>query len=404
MGDKKTINMTELKINVEGHGTEETKKLNNKETIKMDFPTGLYTKLEDLFINENSKVFKKVLFIVYLINQGTWNKGQGRYNNYYELSTNHMKGYLSLNKMMSPIMKKLVDNQIIKKSGIGIKGSNYTKYSMVERFDFSNMNPSTLTTIYLTKADGVYINKYITDDYIVKYAVNKTNKTEVRTPIKINKEVDVKIETVNATVEDVNMSEEIKNIKMTLQELMNKMTALENENAELRNALNNKADIVSTLKNEIQQYTSSRLEEPITFEKPDVVDVVESDDDKVNTPFFTDDEDDIDFGADLLNKVNALIAPDDDVDFTQIFDVHGEFEKPKITLESIKSPVEKQLNTVVKRHIKSAGDINKLVKFITANNDSLITAQQLLSTGVGMSGATANRLIDDLKVIQFSPN
>lgn len=395
MVGKKNKNMTELKINVEGQGTEETKKVNNKETIKMDFPTSLYTKLEGIFINENSKVFKKVLFIIYLINQGTWNKAQGRYNNYYELSTNHMKGYLSLNKMMSPIMKKLIDNQIIKKSGIGINGSNYTKYSMIERFDFSKMNPSTLTTIYLTKADGVYINKYISDDYIVKYAINKDKmKKEVTTPIKINKEADVKIETVNTTVEDVNMSEEIKNIKMTLQELMNKMTALENENAELRNALNKKADIVSSLKSEIQQHTTSRLEEP------DVIDVHEADDDKANTPFFTDD-DDIDFGEELLNKVNALIAPDDDIDFTQIFDENGEFEKPKITLESIKSPVEKQLNTIIRRHIKSASDISKLVKFITANNDSLITSQQLLGIGVGMSGATANRLIDDLKVINF---
>ena len=162
-----------------------TTKNNNKETIKLDIPTALYNELEIVFENEKSKVFKKILFIIYLINQGTWNSKTKQYNSYYELSINHMKGYLSLNKMMSPIINTLIEKGVIKKSGIGINGNNYTKYSMVQPFSFTKMEEKDVTTIFLTTEDGAYVSKYINDNYIVKYSVNKANR-ELK---KVEKEV-----------------------------------------------------------------------------------------------------------------------------------------------------------------------------------------------------------------------
>jgi len=187
-----------------------TTKNNNKETIKLDIPTALYNELEVIFESEKSKVFKKILFIVYLINQGTWNSKTKQYNSYYELSINHMKGYLSLNKMMSLIINTLIEKGVIKKSGIGINGNNYTKYSIVQPFSFSKMDKKDVTTIFLTTEDGAYVSKYINDKYIVKYSVNKANR-ELKT---VEKEV-VNIEKVGKILEKNNMDleKEIENLK-----------------------------------------------------------------------------------------------------------------------------------------------------------------------------------------------
>lgn len=382
---------------------------NNKESIKMDFPTTLYNKVEQLFIDEKSKVFKKVLFIIYLINQGTWNKSQQRYNDYYELSQNRMKGYLSLNKLMTPILKKLVENKIIRKSGIGINGVNYTKYSMVERFDFKKISPSNHTPVYLTNADGVYVSKYINDDYIVKYAVNKKKNTQPKK--EVNQPV---IETETAS--NVIMVEELDKINMTLNELINKYSALEskldvleNENKELREQLNNKADIASALKKEMAQHVNTavntRFEEPISDVNPDEVatDIIYDSiqDDKANTPFFSDD--DIDFGEDLIKRVEALIMPEEDIDFSKVFiSDDTSIEQPKVDINSLQSPIEKKLNTIIKRHIKPVAQIKMLSKFILANQEQEITAPMILNVGVGMSGATANRILNDLKLININ--
>lgn len=184
------------------------KETNNGITVKTDFPTELINDLQKIFIGTKPKVFKKVLFIVYLINQGTWNKNNNRYNTYYELSPNRLKGYLSLNKQLSPIMKQLVENKIIYVSGIGITGENYTQYSMVKRFDFKKLNSSMSTPVFFTDKDGVYVPRYISDGYIVKYAKsypkpnNIEQKDEVNTSDEINNK---KIMNIIAAVFDFNI-------------------------------------------------------------------------------------------------------------------------------------------------------------------------------------------------------
>ncbi|QQT29845.1 hypothetical protein I6I99_21255 [Sphingobacterium multivorum] len=156
--------------------------VNKNQTIKVDLPSKLITQLEEIFPSVNSKTFKKILFIIFLINKGKWNSLTKRYENYYELSIKSLKTYLSLNSKLSPIIKTLLDSNIIAKVGGYTTGVNYQKYKISHPFNFQEAKEE-LTTLFLTSDDGAYVRKYIADGYIVKYTsitpIAKEQSTDV---------------------------------------------------------------------------------------------------------------------------------------------------------------------------------------------------------------------------------
>lgn len=372
--------------------------------VNMMFPTELLKKLEVLFADDKID-FNKVLFTVYWINKGKYNSLKGKNESYQEVSSRYGNWISLIGKKGADFIKKLVDGGIIKKVSGYVTAKHYTRYTLVNPFNYKGGDATgDIWTIYtLYPEDGAFIKKYLSDKHVVRI---KTNTTKANTIAKPKVEDSLKVEQGEA----IDITAEINKINMTLNELINKVTALENENKELREQLNNKADIASALKKEMAQHVNTavnkRFEEPISDVNPDEVatDIIYDSiqDDKANTPFFSDD-DDIDFGEDLIKRVEALIMPEDDIDFSKVFiSDDTSIEQPKVDINSLQSPIEKKLNTIIKRHIKPVAQIKMLSKFILANQEQEITAAMILNVGVGMSGATANRILNDLKLINFN--
>ncbi|MGJ1194582.1 hypothetical protein [Sphingobacterium siyangense] len=378
-----------------------TTKNNNKETIKLDIPTTLLNELEVIFESEKSKVFKKILFIIYLINQGTWNVKTKQYNSYYELSINHMKGYLSLNKMMSPIINTLIEKGVIKKSGIGINGNNYTKYSMVQPFSFSKMDKKDVTTIFLTPEDGAYVSKYINDNYIVKYSVNKANR-ELKT---VEKEV-VNIEKVGKILEKNNMDleKEIENLKDMVASMQ---MQIEQQKEQINQLVNNSINHV------VVQPSTAIVEEVVNnnqyFEPQYVNDsegnMVSSSEDVyastlierkkikgADTPFFKDEE--LEVENKIHFNVEAYIIPDTNNEI--VFDndrQQVEIKEVKQVEEVTVSEKELTATRICSRHIKDIKTKKEIVKYFLNNNN--ISVQEIINKGI--SGATATRLYAELQ-------
>ncbi len=145
---------------------EEIELSNKREAIKIDIPSGLLSQLETLFADETPKTFKKILFIIYIINQGKYNSSKKSYEQFYELSRTKLKSYLSLNSKLSVILDKLISNKIIAKNEGYLYNNHYQKYKMVNFFDYKNCEK----TIYLNFNDGAYVNRYIKDGYIIRYS------------------------------------------------------------------------------------------------------------------------------------------------------------------------------------------------------------------------------------------
>ncbi len=372
---------------------------NNKETIKVDIPTTLLNKLEVIFESEKSKVFKKILFIVYLINQGTWNVKTKQYNSYYELSINHMKGYLSLNKMMSPIINTLIESGVIKKSGIGINGNNYTKYSMVQPFSFTKMEEKDVTTIFLTTEDGAYVNKYINDNYIVKYSVNKANK-ELKTT---EKEV-VNIEKVYKILERNNMDleKEIENLKdmvafMQMQIEQQKEQINQLVNNSINHVVAQPSTVIEEVVNNNQYFEAQYVNDSegnmvSTSEDVYASTLIERKNIKgADTPFFK--EEDEDKNVDIFNA-EAFIVPDTNNEI--VFDNdRQQVEVKEVTQVEEVTVSEKELiaTRICGRHIRDIKTKKEIVKYVM--NSESIHVQEIINRGI--SGATATRLYTELQ-------
>lgn len=377
-----------------------TTKNNNKETIKLDIPTALYNELEAIFENEKSKVFKKILFIVYLINQGTWNTKTKQYNSYYELSVNHMKGYLSLNKMMSPIINTLIERGVIKKSGIGINGNNYTKYSMVQPFSFTTMDKKEVTTIFLTTQDGAYVDKYINDNYIVKYSVNKANR-ELKT---VEKEV-VNSEKVGKILERNNMDleKEIENLKDMVASMQMQIEQQKEQINQLVNNSNNNvvaqpSTVIEEVKNNneffVPQYVNDS-EGNMVSSSEDVYasTLIERKNIKgADTPFFKEKE--VEAENKIGFNVEAFLVPDSNNEI--IFDnvpQQVEVKEVKQVEEVTVSEKEATVMRICGRHIRDTKTKKEIAKYVL--NNSTISVQDIVTKGI--SGATATRLYAELQ-------
>ncbi|WP_286774993.1 MULTISPECIES: hypothetical protein [Sphingobacterium] len=376
-----------------------TTKNNNKETIKLDIPTTLLNELEVIFESEKSKVFKKILFIVYLINQGTWNLKTKQYNSYYELSINHMKGYLSLNKMMSPIINTLIERGVIKKSGIGINGNNYTKYSMIQPFSFSKMDKNDVTTIFLTTEDGAYVNKYINDNYIVKYSVNKANR-ELKT---VEKEV-VNIEKVGKILERNNMDLE-KEIEILKDMVASMQMQIEQQKEQINQLVNNSINHVvaqpSTVIEEVVNYNQYFEPQYVNDSEGNLVSssedvyastLIERKNIKgADTLFFKNEEVEAENKVDF--NIEAFIVPDTNNEIVFNNDVQQvEIKEVKQVEEVTVSEKEATVMRICGRHIKDIKTKKALTKYVM--NAECIDVQVII--GNGISGATATRLYNEL--------
>ncbi|WP_313235722.1 hypothetical protein [Sphingobacterium multivorum] len=368
-------------------------------SVDIMIPTHLLNKLQELYINDSIPL-AKIIFTVHWINKGKYNPLNKSYYPYQEVSNRYVN-WLGLNaKQAKNFLKNLEDYGIIKIVGKGVKDKNYTLYSMVNPFDYKGGKATEINTDweflrYFTE-DFAFIKKYCETRGVVKIP-SRTKKQQTKLPVE---SVDI------STGEITNVTEELNNIKMTLKEVLdnyyelsNKISALEAENAELKKELNKKADIVTSLKSEIQQYTLSRIEEPKVFENPDEINTDIIYDSKENTPFFNND-DDIDFVEDLIKKVQDLITPDEFIDFAQPFELNntGIVELPKVE-SNINTSREIKVSRIVRRHFKKTVEVKLITNFIINNEHKGIIYEDLLSTGVGMSGATAQRLLDDIRSI-----
>lgn len=147
------------------------------EAVSMLFPTSLVEQLQDLFLNEKID-FNKVLFTVYWINKGKWNSLKKRYEAYQEVSS-RFPNWLSIpGKKGTDFIKRLIDGGIIKHQGGYVTAKHFTRYKLVEPFDYKNKDATGDDyQLYTLKEDaGAFIRKYIADNFVVKIASTTKSK------------------------------------------------------------------------------------------------------------------------------------------------------------------------------------------------------------------------------------
>lgn len=283
--------------------------------VNMMFPTELLKKLEVLFADDKID-FNKILFTVYWINKGKYNSLKKMHENYQEVSSRYGNWISLVGKKGTDFIKKLVDGGIIKKVSGYVTAKHYTRYTLVNPFNYKGGDATgDMWTIYtLYPEDGAFIKKYLSDKHVVRISstVNNTKNIVKKAEAKqheVNEVVDI------ATGEVIDVVEEFKNIKMTLKEVLdnynelsNKIKALEVENAklkaELSNKINKKVDITSSLKNEMQQYTFISTIKDVITPAPEVI---ETPSDYDNTPFFIEDNEDYGFVFPNEQKVEPQV-------------------------------------------------------------------------------------------------
>lgn len=353
-----------------------TKKENKKETVKIDLPEAMIEKLENLFKDVNSNIFKKILFTVYLINQGKYNNIKKKYEDYYELSSTHYKGYMSLNAKLSGILKTLVDNNIIAKIGGYTTGKSYQKYKMVDRYLF-NENDKNIKTCFLTKEDGAYVGKYIADDYIVKYAVNKksemsvTKKKEV-TEIPVENEVSQQVDGT-AYDEIINkMKEEIKQLQNDLESVNKRVTEIELKEPS------------TAIEVEVYEIMAKHLTEEITY-------LNEVEDTLMNKNILDDDLDN-DTGIESLVEAFALQEEQEAKEKAEFIKQQQQVETNIFDLLKYKNNLSAELTenvtNVIYRYTKSHQAVDKVIKIL--NEGKTVEKSDMLTFGV--SGAIVNQM------------
>jgi len=240
-------------------------------TINMMFPTSLVRKLENLFEGDKTD-FNKVLFTVFWINKGKYNSIKKRYEAYQEVSSRYGNWMALTGKKGTAFITKLVDGGIIKKVSGYTTAKHYTRYTLVNPFQYKGKDATGNDYILytLTEDAGAFAKKYINDNYCVIIPSTSTKVKEI-----VRKE-SVEVEQVGKNLETNNMDleKEIENLKILVASMQ---VRIEDQQQQI-NELIAKNNQPSTVEEEIEK---PRLEDKPFFHE-------EGDIEKVNLSELTD--------------------------------------------------------------------------------------------------------------------